>query len=64
MVFNRGSGGHKGIESIINNLGTNNFIRIKIGICPEMGKPSGVESFVIKKFNIGIIVNAPGWRGL
>ena len=47
---NSGAGGHKGVESIINNLGTNNFIRFKIGICPEKGKPKSVESFVIKKF--------------
>ncbi len=26
------SGGHKGVESIIQNIGKNNFIRIKIGI--------------------------------
>jgi len=45
-----GSGGHKGVESIINNLGTKDFVRFKIGICPEKGKPTAVESFVIKKF--------------
>jgi len=47
---NSGAGGHKGVDSIINNLGKNDFIRFKIGICPEKGKPKSVESFVIKKF--------------
>lgn len=45
-----GAGGHKGIESMINNLGTKDFVRFKIGICPEKGKPKSVESFVIKSF--------------
>ncbi len=45
-----GAGGHKGIESIINNLGTKDFVRFKIGICPQKGKPNSVETFVVKKF--------------
>ena len=45
-----GAGGHKGVASIIDALGTQDFIRIKIGICPAQGKPATVESFVIKKF--------------
>ena len=45
-----GSGGHKGVNSIIEILGTKDFIRFKIGICPEKGKPKSVETFVIKKF--------------
>ena len=32
MSFNRGSGGHKGLESIIKTLKTEKFIRIRIGI--------------------------------
>ncbi len=45
-----GAGGHKGVDSIINALGNNHFIQLKIGICPEKGKPTAVEKFVIKKF--------------
>lgn len=45
-----GAGGHKGVESIIQSIGTKDFIRIRIGICPEKGKPKGVEKFVIKNF--------------
>lgn len=32
LSFGRGSAGHKGIESIINSLGTKNFWRLRIGI--------------------------------
>ncbi len=34
LSFERGSGGHKGIESIIAHLKTNKFWRIRIGIRP------------------------------
>ncbi|MDP4007416.1 MAG: aminoacyl-tRNA hydrolase [bacterium] len=47
---NRGSAGHKGVESIIQTLGTKNFTRIRIGIQPQKGKPGDVETFVLKKF--------------
>lgn len=45
-----GSAGHKGVESIIKNLGTKDFIRFRIGIMPETGKPKDVENFVLRKF--------------
>lgn len=48
---NRGSAGHKGVESIIKELETKNFIRIRIGIIPEKGKPKNVEKFVLQRFN-------------
>jgi PTH1 family peptidyl-tRNA hydrolase len=42
------SGGHKGIESIIQNIGSKDFIRLKIGI----GREEGVlaEDHVLSKF--------------
>jgi len=42
------SGGHKGVESIIQNIGAKDFIRVKIGI----GRESGilVEDYVLSKF--------------
>ncbi len=45
-----GSAGHKGVESIIQALGTKDFTRIRIGICPENGKPENVEDFVLRSF--------------
>lgn len=38
ISFNKGAGGHKGVESIINNLKTKKFIRIRIGIQPQIIK--------------------------
>lgn len=34
VIFDRGSGGHKGVESIKRSLKTEAFIRIKIGVVP------------------------------
>lgn len=44
-----GSGGHKGVDSIVRNLGTTDFARVKIGIGrPRYGEP--VEDFVLSPF--------------
>ena len=52
VKISRGSGsaGHKGVNSIIQSLGTKDFIRIRIGIQPAKGKPENVETFVLKNF--------------
>lgn len=44
------SGGHKGVESIINELGLKDFIRVKIGI----GRPVNiaVDEYVLSNFKI------------
>ena len=42
------SGGHKGVESIIQNIGAKDFIRVKIGIGREPG--TLVEDYVLSKF--------------
>lgn len=42
-----GSAGHKGVESIMQALGTKAFTRIRIGIQPATGKPENVEDFVL-----------------
>lgn len=51
IVQNRGSAGHKGVESIIKELKTNSFIRIRIGIQPKFGKPKNPEKFVLENFS-------------
>ncbi len=45
---NSGSAGHKGVESIIKELGRKDFTRIRIGIQPEK-KPENAEDFVLRK---------------
>jgi peptidyl-tRNA hydrolase, PTH1 family len=49
LVENRGSAGHKGVASVIRETGTKNFWRLRIGVCPEKGKPENVENFVLGK---------------
>jgi len=39
----RSSAGHNGIESIIEALGTNDFLRIRIGVAPEHKVADGKE---------------------
>lgn len=58
VSFERGSAGHNGIESIARELGTNAFIRIRIGISPRdeegnVRRPQGewvASRFVLGKF--------------
>ncbi len=35
VAFGRGDGGHNGVRSIISKLGTKQFVRIRVGICPR-----------------------------
>lgn len=46
----RSSAGHKGVQSIIDRLGTKDFSRIRIGITPASGQSIPTESFVLEKF--------------
>lgn len=51
ISFNRSSGGHKGIESIIKKIKSKNFIRIRVGITPttpmgKLKKPVGEEKML------------------
>jgi peptidyl-tRNA hydrolase, PTH1 family len=58
VSFNRGSGGHRGIESIIRAIKTPAFTRVRIGVSPQtpggkLKKPSGddkVLNFIIGPF--------------
>lgn len=58
ISFNRGSGGHRGVESIIRSLKTKAFTRIRVGISPvtpggKVKKPKGekaVLDFILKDF--------------
>lgn len=46
---NRGSAGHKGVQSIIDNLGTKDFIRLRVGI--DQNSKVKNQNFVLEKFN-------------
>jgi PTH1 family peptidyl-tRNA hydrolase len=49
IVKERGSAGHKGVESIIKSVGNENLIRIRIGIAPE--KEIEAQKIVLKNFS-------------
>ena len=58
LSFNRGSGGHKGVESIMRAVKTKKFTRVRVGVSPEtlggkLKKPQGeddVVKFILSKF--------------
>ncbi len=51
LVYNSGSAGHNGMESIKTHLGSQMYWQLKIGICPEVRPPrEEVSDFVIGKF--------------
>jgi len=59
IIKDRGSAGHKGVESIIQNIGNNNIIRIRIGIASPaealakegQGKKIKAKNIVLKNFS-------------
>lgn len=65
IVFDSGTGGHNGVRSITERLGTNKFVRIKIGIAPKdadgkaikpkpglfQSQKSAVSRYVLKDFS-------------
>lgn len=44
-----GSAGHKGIESILSRVNSPNFLRIRIGISPDLVKTKKAQDFVLTK---------------
>jgi len=46
----RGSAGHKGVESIIKELGTKDFTRLRIGIRDRKLKNKNTEKYVLERF--------------
>lgn len=55
ILFNRGSGGHKGVESIVRTIKTEAFTRMKIGVCPTTptGKPKKPTGDKLLDFIVG-----------
>lgn len=55
--FDRGAGGHNGVQSIIDHLGTTAFGRIRVGVrpvheelFPRIAPPDGFEKFLLSDF--------------
>src|SRR3989344_3429851 len=53
ISIDSGSAGHKGVQSIIDTLGTKDFTRVRIGIRPEPYnlQPKTLDRFVLQKFS-------------
>lgn len=48
---NRGAAGHNGIKSIIENIGTQDFTRVRVGVGPaDKEKIEIISDFVLNKF--------------
>ncbi|MES2470737.1 MAG: aminoacyl-tRNA hydrolase [Patescibacteria group bacterium] len=55
VSFNRSSGGHNGLESIIKAIKTEGFVRIRIGVAPSSaaGKTKVISGDKVEKFILG-----------
>lgn len=67
IQYGRGAGGHNGVQSIVDQIGTNEFIRFKIGIAPVnvdghamkpkpgifQSQKAAVSKYVLKDFSKG-----------
>lgn len=58
ISFNRSSGGHKGVESIIKKIKSKEFIRIRVGVTPKtptgkLKKPKQGDEEAMHKFILG-----------
>jgi len=49
LMYNHGDGGHNGIKNIIVNLGSREFLRLKIGISKQYNVDT--KDYVLGKFN-------------
>lgn len=53
MQIDRGDGGHNGIKSIVEHLGTKNFTRVRVGVASENEKKmSDTAKFVLSRFGL------------
>jgi PTH1 family peptidyl-tRNA hydrolase len=58
ISYNKGTGGHKGLDSIVKAVKTKEFVRVRIGISPatskgKIKKPEGEDKiidFILGKF--------------
>ncbi len=48
--INRGPAGHNGVRSLVEQLGTQDFTRIRVGVAPTTGQIVDTADFVLGKF--------------
>jgi PTH1 family peptidyl-tRNA hydrolase len=50
LQFGKESAGHKGVEDIINRLGTKDFWRVRVGVGRPQNRSFEVEDFILSRF--------------
>ncbi|OAL10200.1 hypothetical protein A6V39_01995 [Candidatus Mycoplasma haematobovis] len=50
LSLSRGNGGHKGLQSIEKELGSNIFFKLRMGIGPRSKVPNLIKDYVLSKF--------------
>ncbi|OGH80521.1 MAG: aminoacyl-tRNA hydrolase [Candidatus Magasanikbacteria bacterium RIFCSPLOWO2_02_FULL_44_11] len=48
---NRGAAGHNGIKSLFEHLGTQDFLRLRVGVAPKDKQISDTADFVLSRFS-------------
>jgi PTH1 family peptidyl-tRNA hydrolase len=48
-----GDGGHRGLRSLINELESDNFPRLRVGVCPE-DRPADLKEYLLSPFEPGL----------
>lgn len=62
VSFDSSDGGHKGVRSVISELGTKGFSRVRVGIAPANRPSQPLEEFVLSPFtpeeaeNLGLVL--------
>jgi len=51
LIFNKSAAGHRGIESTTNQLKTQSFFRLRLGIAPQVSTNLSLEDFVLQDFS-------------
>jgi len=51
ISLNASSAGHKGVQSIIDELGSQNFVRFRLGIKQDPPSPAPTEEYVLQKID-------------
>lgn len=51
FIFGKSAAGHRGVESIINQLKTQAFFRLRLGITPQAPTNLSLEDFVLQGFS-------------
>jgi PTH1 family peptidyl-tRNA hydrolase len=49
---NESSGGHNGVQSVLDHIDRTPFIRVRVGVLPSSGQPAPAEEFITAKWKL------------